>query len=128
MPNPLLLIQVPGQAAREFALERDSYTLGRGSENDIVIDASVVSRRHSLLKRVGDGWVFEDLDSRNGTHVDCQRVQRVDLREGTRLQLGKEPGKAVMITFAAAGEGKPASGPRKEAPKTMLMDESLDRE
>jgi ABC-type multidrug transport system ATPase subunit/pSer/pThr/pTyr-binding forkhead associated (FHA) protein len=110
--SPTLLIHIPGQPVREVKLEKDAYILGRAQGCDIVIAAPVVSRQHGKLTRQGADWVYTDLDSRNGSLVDGQRVQTVALRDGKRLQLGKESGRAVMITFQMAA---PAESPAVEA-------------
>lgn len=62
-------------------------TLGRGLENDVVLESLSVSREHARL--VQDGGLFvEDLASRNGTFVNGQRVQRARVRPGDRIRLG----------------------------------------
>ncbi len=64
-----------------------SLTLGRGLENDVVLDSLSVSREHARL--VLDGGLFvEDLASRNGTFVNGQRVQRARVSPGDRIRLG----------------------------------------
>jgi ABC-type multidrug transport system ATPase subunit/pSer/pThr/pTyr-binding forkhead associated (FHA) protein len=110
--NLKLIINLPGQPAQEMELDNDSYTLGRSSECNIVVASPLVSRKHGLLERKGENWVYTDLNSQNGSLFNGQRVQQLIIRDGTRLQLGKDPARAVGITFQLAA---PVKGPVYEA-------------
>jgi class 3 adenylate cyclase len=62
--------------------------LGRGTA-DVVIDDPEISRRHALVRVVGESVVIDDLDSMNGTWVNGQRVaEAVQLRPGDVVRLG----------------------------------------
>ncbi|HSM58121.1 MAG TPA: protein kinase [Candidatus Sulfomarinibacteraceae bacterium] len=52
------------------ALDRRIITIGRSSNNDIVLEALAVTRRHAQLERTSDGWQVRDLGSKNGTYLD----------------------------------------------------------
>ena len=96
---PTLLLSIPGQPSREIKLERGPYRIGRDADNDIVLDSAVVSRKHGLLELRGEDWVYTDLNSRNGSLVDGERVHEVTLRNGMRLQLGRHSRMNVGIVF-----------------------------
>jgi DNA-binding CsgD family transcriptional regulator len=72
------------------ALEVGRLTLGTDAANDLVLPAdSTLSRLHAVLERYGAGWCVRDLDSRNGTFVNGQRVWRErPLRSGDELRVG----------------------------------------
>lgn len=61
--------------------------VGRGLDNDIVLDSLSVSREHARFLRDG-GLVVEDLGSRNGTFVNGERVQRAQIAPGDTVRLG----------------------------------------
>lgn len=62
--------------------------IGRGRENQIVLDDLLASRRHTqLLPRPG-GFEVRDLGSRNGTYVNGQRIAVAHLGEGDLLAVG----------------------------------------
>ena len=65
-------------------------SIGRDSDNGIVIDDRTVSGRHaSLLYDAGRWWV-EDGGSTNGTYINGQRVERTAaLGDGDVLQVGR---------------------------------------
>jgi adenylate cyclase len=78
--------------------------LGRNPDCDLVIFARDVSRLHATIERDEAGWVLVDLDSRYGTFVKGERVQRHRLRDGDEIVLGAG---GTVLAFAVA----PASSP-----------------
>ncbi|MBO1765763.1 ATP-binding cassette domain-containing protein [Allobranchiibius sp. GilTou38] len=62
--------------------------IGRGLENQIVLDDLLVSRRHTELVPQDGGFEVHDLGSRNGTYVNGQRVEVGRLGEGDLLAVG----------------------------------------
>jgi hypothetical protein len=85
----------------EPAAGAQSVTVGRSTENDVVIDDATLSRVHMRLER-GEGgrWSAVDLGSSNGTTVDgvLARGQAVPLKSGSVLEAG-----AVRLTFYDGG-------------------------
>ena len=80
----------PGRARFE------GVRLGRGPDNDLVVDDGTLSRAHLLL-RVDDGrWTIEDLRSSNGTRVDGSAVDArpVPIESGACIEAG-----SVRLTF-----------------------------
>lgn len=65
-----------------------TITIGRGLENQIVVDDLLVSRHHSRLTPRPGGFDVVDLDSRNGTYVNGQRIGHAPLNEGDLLAVG----------------------------------------
>ena len=53
---------------------RDEIVIGRGVECDVVIKDAKASRRHCRLLRKPDGFLLEDLGSKNGTFVDGKKI------------------------------------------------------
>ncbi len=73
---------------REFMVAKDSFTLGTGLHNDLVMDDSTISRRHCEIQLEENGYSIRDLGSTNGTIVQGVRVRDAFLDEGTEFQLG----------------------------------------
>jgi pSer/pThr/pTyr-binding forkhead associated (FHA) protein len=72
--------------------------IGRAPECDISVQAEEISRRHALVKPVGDGLSVEDLGSSNGTYINNKRVQQGFLNAGDELRLD-----AVRFIVVAPG-------------------------
>ena len=65
-------------------------TVGRTARADFIIEAALVSRIHCRLTADrSDQLVVEDLASTNGTLVNGRKVDRVLLRAGDRLKIGR---------------------------------------
>ena len=71
-----------------FPLTRDTYTLGRHRNNDIVISDPKVSSFHARLDRGPEGFVLVDLKSRNGSYVNGERIESAQLNTGDEVRLG----------------------------------------
>ncbi len=52
----------------------ESVTIGRAPTNKIVVKDERASRGHAEVFHSQGGWILRDLDSRNGTVVDGQRI------------------------------------------------------
>src|SRR5215470_16853631 len=85
----------PGAA---YTLEGDQITIGRDSNNEIVINDAEISRRHARLTFQGGKYVLEDLGSTNGTFVNGQRLAgpRV-LKAGEVVSFGEQ----IVLVFEA---------------------------
>ena len=49
-------------------------TLGRRQDNDVLIDETTVSRRHSFILDTPGGFVLLDLNTTNGTFINRNRI------------------------------------------------------
>ncbi|MCU0752329.1 MAG: FHA domain-containing protein [Akkermansiaceae bacterium] len=87
---PRVIITVPGKSPQpyRFQLDRRLVTLGRGSNNDIVIDCGSVSVSHAQMCRVEGGYELRDLESTNGIKQDGERRPVIPLHSGMSIHLG----------------------------------------
>jgi pSer/pThr/pTyr-binding forkhead associated (FHA) protein len=93
---PFLVYRDGEDRQRIFPLthELDRITVGRAPSTEIQIDWDTeVSGLHAELDRIGGDWtVSDDGLSRNGTHVNGDRVVgRRRLRDGDVIRFGKTP-------------------------------------
>ncbi|MEI9979535.1 MAG: SpoIIE family protein phosphatase [Edaphobacter sp.] len=69
-------------------LDRDSTSIGRSPNQDIVLDDACVSRHHAVIERRHDAYVVIDQKSTHGTFLNSVRIERASLKSGDVLQLG----------------------------------------
>ena len=71
-------------------------TIGRSPDCDVSLHDILLSRNHCRLERTREGWVIQDLGSKNGTVIDGRRIDRHALRPGEVIKIGR-----VNVTFRA---------------------------
>ena len=70
-------------------VDGESVTVGRAPTNAIVVKDERCSRNHAEVFQSGGKWTLRDLDSRNGTLVDSQRIQTdYPLQPGEIIRIG----------------------------------------
>ena len=70
-----LLVHTPDGKVRGLPLDRDRFTVGRSSGNELCYPEDTgLSRQHLAIERDGDAWVVRDLNSKNGTFVNGIRI------------------------------------------------------
>ena len=82
------LVMIKDGGEQPFPLTRDSYTLGRHRNNDIVIGDAKVSGFHARLDRSPEGFLLVDLKSRNGVFVNGQRAVSQVLQTNDEIRMG----------------------------------------
>ena len=99
MPEPEVLVLAPVQSApagrarldlqgASCFIDVDAASIGRGLDNDVVVEDPRVSRHHARLQRGVCGWELSDLGSTNGTFVNGKHVSRSPVGNGDTLSLG----------------------------------------
>ena len=74
-----------------FDLDRKTIHIGRGSENDIVLECDSCSTHHATIKRVKDGYPLIDAGSTNGIRRENDLVDILELEDGMEVHIGKVP-------------------------------------
>lgn len=70
-----LTIWAGGKQVDEYQLDPVQVTtIGRHPVCTVSLNDTLCSRHHSEIFLAGDGWVIRDLDSRNGTFVNRERI------------------------------------------------------
>jgi diguanylate cyclase (GGDEF)-like protein len=85
----ILTIRSPKSVPRDHILQRGKNTLGRKSDNDIVINDELASRLHAEIDCQDDRVVIVDLGSTNGTFVNHKRLAEPQIvKAGDQIRIG----------------------------------------
>ncbi|WP_435769914.1 FHA domain-containing protein [Nocardioides sp. SYSU DS0651] len=87
--HALLVVQKGPGAGSRFLLDQDEVAAGRHPDSGIFLDDVTVSRRHAVFRREGDTFTVEDAGSLNGTYVNRDRIEKVQLKDSDEVQVGK---------------------------------------
>lgn len=109
-----------------YAVNSGSFSIGRHSQNQIVLNSGNVSKRHCVLVVNNSGVALEDQGSANGTFVNGKLAAKKNLRSGDRISVGEfvfelnSDSKSLSVTsgsgsnvlqFPATFTNSPASSP-----------------
>jgi hypothetical protein len=86
-PRSRLLLNDPN-GTHVIPLESTLVAIGRGLNNDVILEDSRVSRHHAQLRYRSRRFWVTDLGSTNGTYVNGEPVQEQALRDGDVISLG----------------------------------------
>ena len=100
-----------------------SLKIGRQKDNDVVIDNLAVSGHHGKIDSAGDGFVYIDLKSKNGSFINEALVSSHWLENGDVINIGKH---ALVFTYFD-GESLPEDEQPSEMEKTMVIDTNAYR-
>ena len=88
-------------------------TIGRTGSNTIAFRDSSVSARHARVFRTAEGFMIEDVGSRNGTFVNSEKLTGKRLLvEGDLVRLGK-----IILTFNLAEDVQKKQSTEREMMK-----------
>jgi len=120
---PTLKLTFKNKTLQTYPVQKGySLTIGRKRNNDIVIENLAVSSHHAKIDSVGDGFVLIDLQSKNGSFVNEQRVSSHWLKQGDGISIGKH-----SLIFGYSEDEESPDGGTEEIEKTMVMDTSQYR-
>jgi pSer/pThr/pTyr-binding forkhead associated (FHA) protein len=94
-----------------------SLKIGRKTDNDVVIENLAVSGHHAKIDSVGDGFIFIDLKSKNGSFVNKELVTSHWLHDGDTINIGKH-----SLAFSFFDSEKQRQDEPSEMDKTMVID------
>ena len=74
---------------RQYRIEGSRASIGRAEENPVGLfgDPSV-QQRHAVIERRGSDYMIKNLAVQDGTFVNGQRIETVDLHDGDRINIG----------------------------------------
>ncbi len=87
--EPVLEGISPGLEHLRFSLRPGRQTIGRGSDNDIIVNEPSVSASHGWITGQHRQYVIMNTLSTNGTYVNDRRVHEAALKHGDHIRLGE---------------------------------------
>jgi pSer/pThr/pTyr-binding forkhead associated (FHA) protein len=113
-----LAVEAGRLKGRQFRLEGASVTLGRAEENPVGLFGDPgVQPRHARIEKTGAGYALKNLAVQEGTFVNGNRIETVELHDGDRIRIGNY--EMVFHERTAAGGAHlsaPAGSPSGYAP------------
>jgi general secretion pathway protein E len=91
---------------RQVPLSSEPLTIGRHESNKLVLVEIMASRFHCVIERKDTGYVLRDLQSRNGTQLNGQRVLNAMLKSGDVIAIGATSITIVVHQAGAGGQKK----------------------
>ena len=96
-PATLVFLTGPG-SGRIFGLKAHMVMIGRGQDNDVVLDDPATSSHHCRIESRNGAFWLADLGSTNGTLINGEPVVEKQLQHGDVLSIGQN-----TIRFALKG-------------------------
>ncbi|AKK04410.1 FHA domain-containing protein [Corynebacterium mustelae] len=89
-PKQMTIVDGPMTGSRMDLGALTEITIGRAPDCDFVVADDFASGRHARLMKRGSEWFVEDLDSRNGTFVQGQRIDSPErVSGGSDIKVGR---------------------------------------
>jgi uncharacterized protein involved in exopolysaccharide biosynthesis len=112
--HAFLLVISGSEPGRLHVLEKPELVIGRSKYADIRISERAMSQQHAKIVQAGDGHRIYDLGSTNGTFVNDQQIESVDLRAGDVVRTGE-----TVFTYMASGSTAAAAGGGTDSTMTL---------
>ena len=99
--GPKLVGVAPTGEKIEFPVAQQEVEIGKAAHNNIVLSDATVSNSHAIIVARDNCYTIVDLDSRNGTFVNGERLgaESRTLKHGDKIQFGK-----TVLTFRNPAE------------------------
>lgn len=94
--KPVLIAREGQLVGQRWTIDSDIFTIGRGSDCEIVLPERQVSRYHVKIRHEDGRYILEDLGSKNGTHLNGTQFHgTAPLQDGDEIQIAL----AVKLVF-----------------------------
>lgn len=96
----ILVMTGPTTGQTIYLETKDLWTLGRGTNCDLILQETSVSRNHCEIRFRDQHWHVQDLGSSNGTWINGERIDSRPLQSGDKIQLGSQ----MIVKFVLQDE------------------------
>jgi len=122
-----LEIYFNGVLKQSLPIKTDTFTIGRASDNEVVIENMGVSSHHAVMTKKGGVFFIQDLNSTNGTFLNSQKIsseQQVNAQDS--IIIGKHTIK--FSEWSQTKEAESASSVHESNDATVMMSRSKPKE
>lgn len=117
---PYLIELLEAGQEKIYELKPGITKVGRKSDNQIVINDSLISRYHSQIIVSSDQTIIQDCQSRNHTFVNQIQITKSVLQEGDRVTIGNKNFRYTTASEVKQTESKQASPNLSRVPLTPI--------
>jgi predicted component of type VI protein secretion system len=117
-----LILVFNKKVIKDYPFEKESMSIGRNQENDIVVDNLAVSGFHARIDKTGDTYILTDLQSTNGTFVNDKKIVSHRLQHKDKITVGKH-----MLLFALSKQEQ-SRGEEEGLDRTMVLETARQKE
>ncbi|GEM_PF-5204551 len=78
------------EVTNEFILNKPRVVIGRDQPDGIELFKETISRAHAQIINKNGQYIIYDLNSKNGTFVNCKRIRCCILKNSDRINIGGE--------------------------------------
>ncbi len=119
--KPVLIMREGELSGQRWTIEAEQFLIGRGSDCQLVLPERQVSRHHVRIVRESGRFVLQDLDSKNGTHLNGRVVKDpVALKDGDEIQIAL----AVKLVFVGTDATVPLTFEPPQLEKNLVINEA----
>jgi len=120
----ILMVREGNSPRRQWALQGAAIVIGRGEDCHVIIEDRQASRHHARITQTQDGYVLEDLGSKNGTFLNGQSLTvPAVLKDGDEIGIAF----AARLSFVDAGATAPLLFKDDELGPGIRMDTEAKR-
>jgi two-component system, NtrC family, response regulator HydG len=94
--------------------------IGRGTECTVMLNDPLCSRVHAVVQLVNHRWQIRDVESRNGTFVNGQRIDEAVLDNGHNLRIG-----SAEFAFELSDQPLTVYDPADGVQQTLVSDRAI---
>ncbi len=122
---PSIQFTTPSGSSGLLEITAERMSLGRADDNQLVLADDSVSSHHGEVSFDGAMWIFTDLGSTNGTKINGERVEALQLASGGSFTLGDV--ECVFVGDEEAPSPAPARGSSHTASSGAFASRPYDR-
>ncbi|MCA9971515.1 MAG: FHA domain-containing protein [Anaerolineales bacterium] len=86
--KPVLIVREGQLEGQRWTIDAEEFLIGRGSDCQLILPERQVSRYHAKILHENGRYALQDLESKNGTHLNGEQVfGTVPLQDGDEVQI-----------------------------------------